>query len=448
MINSSSKFRGTVSLFLIASLGAWSLVAGCSDGGGSGGPAGSGGEGNISVKLGSKTLTTSARLAAPQLASTNGNTSGTIISTSSTDCVTYTSSVYCQCQITNNASASASINKEGYCSTPLSVKGGISAVALFEAGRIPARILGGGMQLSTKQGGALDVKDFDLKNVSTLQGTDNIEDSGNASSLGKAQWSGVQAYFSHVDVRMPPLQYTDPTSLTTLTQYNTLRYVGYAQPVLSETTISNCGIDSAGMASISANSNYLSSLSFKRNDVMICSRTDATECANSEYQFLDTSSSTLTQTRPSTLTSAYQLSMTQDSDLSCSVDSSGIPNMNMGGIWVLATIASPFNLTGAISGGVKTYTLTPTTGSTTTGTMATVHVDFDLTNQVFVETGGALSPSAFAVWLDTYGPPKKMIQKMNFTPLYVRSLLKSLYSGSSYTTQDSGLNATVSVTLQ
>ena len=310
----------------------------------------------------------------------------------------------------------------GYCFTPINVRGSFTGATLSRAqGGIPSRILGGGSETGFESVFKRGL--FDLATTPSIASSeDNLEDATSTTTYDMLQVNAqvIETVFS---------------AGTSPVKYYHVRTYFVAQPPSTDSAFGSCTF-SDGEKSIMDEGGTIytgSNSGIQAKDILVCETTDsATECAESDYKWVDGSS--LSATRPAspkqiTTNSIYYTAS------SCTAGSDH-PDMSWGYGQVSFDLDASYSISAAISGGTKTYTY-----DGTSGTKIEFEVAMDTTESLFFPASSGLATDP-ANWSES--DVLSHINEIQLKPIGWASGQGSSATGSSGGLLGAGLTITVS----
>lgn len=233
----------------------------------------------------------------------------------------------------------------GNCYTPHNMSGTFNKATITNfAGGKTARLLGGG----SKYHGLEDVfrqAKFDLSQTIFMDGDDNLQDNG------QVTYTGVAIDTKYLDIVH-----------NVMGKYIHVRYMFVDQPATLGAAISGCSLDVSTLAEVAVKGLlWTGATGVYAGDILACVKATSTEvCANTDYQWIDSSTGALLSTRSNPLRLAG--SYTMDST-TCS-NSGSYPDMNWGGIYLYSQLNSSVTINAAFDRGQKIYTSGSSMGHT------------------------------------------------------------------------------------
>lgn len=183
------------------------------------------------------------------------------------------------------------IQADGLCITPSQVTLWVTGVSLATTEKLegdafrtaPVRLLGGGSGYG--KDGYFEGADFDLSNLSSIRGSDNL-------------WSTYDSRYTFKSLSIE-IGYIKSTFVAGDRTWE-LMVPFINQPVEGETWLKDCfGAEWFDLAK--TRGTILPNMNFKTGDMLVCKRQNATTpCTESEFQWADSATGALSSTRPET----------------------------------------------------------------------------------------------------------------------------------------------------
>jgi hypothetical protein len=167
---------------------------------------------------------------------------------------------------------------DGFCTTPLRVRGTANQISVSGPTHVPTRLLGGGQQGVE---GLFSYHPFELDTSATLAGEDNVGEV-------ETQFDELKVHWNHVE-----------TSFEAAGRVFTLRHVVFSQPIFDEPAFDSCIRNPGERERIEKAGQLFPGVTAKRGDVLVCIKNDKAErCTDGEFSWVDATTGALTKVRP------------------------------------------------------------------------------------------------------------------------------------------------------
>jgi hypothetical protein len=252
---------------------------------------------------------------------------------------------------------------EGFCTTPLRVRGTANEISVSGPTHMPTRLLGGGQRGVE---GLFSYHPFELATSATLAGEDNVGEA-------EAQFDELKVHWNHVE-----------TSFEAAGRVFTLRHVVFSQPIFDEPVFDSCIQSPGERERIEQAGQLFPGVSAKRGDVLVCVKNDKAErCTDADFGWVDATTGALTKVRPdkparlageffTTKARCTPAQETRDTNFTAPV------------FELRVKLAAPFWLSAKTTGGKRVYDFRDGAGKRS-GSKLTLAFDFDLTSSLFWE---------------------------------------------------------------
>lgn len=254
---------------------------------------------------------------------------------------------------------------EGFCTTPLRVRGTANEISVSGKSHLPTRLLGGGDQGIE---GIFGYRAFDLAAGSALAGEDNIGEV-------ETEFNELKVHWNHIE-----------TSFAAGGRFFTVRHVVFSEPIFDEDAFAGCVADPGDRERVEKAGRLFPAVNAKRGDILVCVKEhEADACADADFAWLDSETSELVKVRPKDPSRLRGEFFTTKP--SCRAGQSlRESELTMPVFELRAKLASPFTLSAKFGDrGKRTYTYRDASG-TKMGSTLTLTFDFAMQSSLFWES--------------------------------------------------------------
>ncbi len=254
---------------------------------------------------------------------------------------------------------------EGFCTTPLRVRGTANEISVSGPSHAPTRLLGGGDHGIE---GIFGYRKFDLAAGSKLGGEDNVADV-------ETEFNELKVHWNHIE-----------TTFEAAGRVFTVRHVVFSEPIFDEAAFEGCIGDPGERARFEKAGRLFPSIAAKRGDVLVCVKDTAADvCADADFAWIDRTTSAFVKARPSNPARLEGAFFT--SKPSCRAGKEPREaDFTMPVFQLRAKITTPFWLSSKfVDGGKRLYRYRDASGSKS-GSTLTLTFDFDMGRSLFWES--------------------------------------------------------------